>query len=235
MREQTGDNGKVLAWDFPTRAFKWTLAALVVSAWASNKFGGGTPNWHKWTGYAILVLIVFRLLWGFVGGSTARFINFVRGPGAALSYGLALLQGRTPKYLGHNPLGGAMVMAILAALAAQGALGLYAGDADRLIIDGPLARTVSDEAVTFAARWHHRVFDMLKILIVLHVMANLYYAFVKREPLIRGMATGYKPSDAYVDAPAARAGSPMAAVACLIASVVIVFGGILALGGRIVI
>lgn len=233
MSQISDGGGKVLAWDFPTRIFKWTLVALVASAWASNKFGGGMPNWHKWTGYAILVLIVFRLLWGFVGGSTARFASFVRGPGAALSYGLSFLQGRTPKYLGHNPLGGAMVIAILIALAAQAVLGLYAGDDDRLIIDGPLARTVSNSAVTIAARWHHRVFDLLKILIVLHVAANLYYAFVKREPLIKGMATGYKPAADYVDAPAARPGSPMAALGCLIAAVVIVFGGIVALGGKI--
>lgn len=231
-----GDEGRqVLAWDFPTRAFKWTLVALVVSAWASNKFGGAMPNWHKWTGYAILVLLVFRLLWGFVGGSTARFANFVRGPRAALSYGLALLQGRSPKYLGHNPLGGAMVIALLLALGAQAVLGLYSGDHDRLIIDGPLARTVSDSTVALAARWHHRVFDLLKILIVLHIAANLYYAFVKREPLIKGMATGYKPAAAYVDAPAARAGSPLAALLCLLAAIVIVFGGILALGGKITI
>ena len=226
------DGQKVLAWDFPTRAFKWTLVLLVASAWASNKFGASMPGWHKWTGYAILVLVVFRILWGFVGGSTARFVNFVSGPGAALSYGLAFLQGRTPKYLGHNPLGGAMVMALIVMLGAQSILGLYAGDEDRLIIDGPLARTVSDSAVAFAARWHHRVFDLLKILIVLHVLANLYYAFIKREPLIKGMATGYKPAAAYVDQPQAQAGSPMAAAVCLIAALAIVFGGVLAFGGR---
>lgn len=223
---------KVLAWDFPTRAFKWTLVLLVVSAWASNKFGASMPGWHKWTGYAILVLVVFRILWGFVGGSTARFVNFAAGPGAALSYGLALLQGRSPKYLGHNPLGGAMVLALIVMLGAQAVLGLYAGDEDRLIIDGPLARTVGDSAVAFAARWHHRVFDLLKILIALHILANLYYAFVKREPLIKGMATGYKPAATYVDQAQAQAGSPMAALACLIAALVIVFGGVLALGGR---
>lgn len=230
---QLSASPKVMAWDFPTRAFKWTLVALVVSAWASNKFGASMPNWHKWSGYAILVLVVFRLLWGFIGGSTARFGNFLRGPGEAVAYGLGLLRGKTPKYLGHNPVGALMVMGLLALLGAQAVLGLYAGDEDRIVIDGPLARTVSDAAVAFAARWHHKVFDLLQILIVLHVAANLFYVVVKREPLIKGMATGYKPAGDYVDARQAQPGSALAALACLIVSATLVFGGIIALGGKI--
>lgn len=224
---------KVMAWDFPTRAFKWTLVALVASAWASNKFGASMPNWHKWSGYAILVLVVFRLLWGFVGGSTARFGNFLRGPGAAFAYVLDLARGKTPKYLGHNPVGALMVMGLLTLLGVQAVLGLYAGDEDRIVIDGPLARTVSDAAVAFAARWHHKVFDLLQILIALHVAANLFYAFVKREPLIEGMATGYKPTAEYADARQAKPGSMLAALGCLLLSIALVFGGIVALGGKI--
>ena len=230
---QAAEGRMALAWDFPTRAFKWTLVALVASAWASNKFGAATPNWHKWSGYAILVLIVFRLLWGFAGGSTARFGNFIRGPRSVLNYGLAILRGQPVKYLGHNPFGALMVVALLVLLGAQSVLGLYAGDEDRIIIDGPLARTVSDATVAFAARWHHRLFDLLKIVIVLHVLANVVATFVKKEPLIQGMATGYKPAERYVDAAEARPGSIVAALACLAVSIALVFGGIIALGGKI--
>lgn len=140
---------RTLAWDGPTRLFKWALVLLVFDGWLSNSYGDGYPYWHKWNGYAALVLIVFRLLWGFVGGSTARFSAFVAAPRRAFAYGLALLRGRNPRYLGHNPLGGWMVVALLAAVGLQATTGLFSADADRLIIEGPLAGRVSDAAVTF--------------------------------------------------------------------------------------
>lgn len=232
MTEITAARGQVLAWDGPTRAFKWGLVALVFCGWLSNKIGGSVPAWHKWNGYAILTLIVFRLLWGVVGGSTAQFKNFLRGPGAAFAYLRGALTGRPQPYLGHNPLGAWMVAALLALLLAMGVAGLYAADEDRLIISGPLARTVSEGWVDFAARWHHRLFDLLKIVIVVHVAANLFYQFVKKDPLIHAMATGRKPAAAFVDQAEARPGSWSLAVLCLLAAGGLVFGAIVALGGK---
>ncbi len=232
MSDVAAPRQQVLAWDLPTRAFKWTLVALVFFGWLSNEIGHATPAWHKWNGYAILVLVVFRLLWGFFGGSTARFANFVRGPGAAIGYLRDALAGSGPRYLGHNPLGACMVLALIAIVGAQAATGLYAADEDRLIISGPLARTVSDGWVNFAARWHHRLFDLLTILIVVHVAVNLFYQFVKRDRLISAMARGVKPADDFADHREARAGAPAVAAACLAAAIVIVFGGMFALGGK---
>jgi cytochrome b len=215
-----------LAWDGPTRLFKWTLVLIVFDGWLSNKYGAGVPAWHKYNGYSALVLIVFRVLWGFAGGSTARFSNFVVGPGRLLSY----LRGGA-KYLGHNPLGGLMVVALLLLVAAQATTGLFAADEDRLIIEGPLAKTVSDSAVDFAARWHGRVFDVLEIAIVLHIAANIIYALFRREPLVRAMVTGDKPADNYADMKTAVPGSWTRAAVCLAISAVLVFGAIYAAGG----
>jgi cytochrome b len=214
-----------LAWDGPTRLFKWTLVLIVLDG---NKYGASVPAWHKYNGYSALVLIVFRLLWGFAGGSTARFSNFVVGPGRLLSY----LRGGA-KYLGHNPLGGLMVIALLLLVAAQATTGLFAADEDRLIIEGPLAKTVPDSVVDFAARWHGRIFDVLEIAIVLHIAANVIYALFRREPLVRAMVTGDKPADNYADMKTAVPGSWRRAAACLAIAAALVFGGIYAAGGSL--
>lgn len=223
---------QVAAWDLPTRLFKWSLVFLVAMAWISDKFGGSIPVWHKANGYAILCLIVFRLLWGFVGGSTARFSSFLPTPRRVFGYAAGLAKGAPPRYLGHNPLGALMILALLAILAAQGVLGLYSGDADRLVIEGPLAATVPDAAVAQATRLHRLGFDLILILVSLHVSANLAYDLFKKEGLIRAMIVGAKPAGAYVDAPRAAPGSMLAAAACLAVAAAIVFGAIAAMCGR---
>ena len=223
--ETTRGDGRVLAWDLPTRIFKWTLVALVVSAWVSNKWGGATPAWHIWNGVALLTAVVFRILWGIFGGSTARFTNFVAHPMKGLSYGLALVRGREGHFLGHNPLGGWMVVALLALLALQAVTGLYSADDDRIIIDGPLVKTVSDATVTFASHWHHRLFGLLKIAIVLHVAAVVFHAVVKKERLVPAMITGVKPAGPYQDAAEATPGAIGTAIACLVGAALIVLIG----------
>lgn len=225
-------SGKVQVWDLPTRLFKWALVALVVSAWVSNEFGGSMPLWHKWNGYAILTLVVFRILWGFAGGASVRFSNFVRAPSIVIGYARDLLGGRPRHFLGHNPLGALMIVAMLAVLALQGVLGLYAADDDRIIIEGPLAKTVSDAMVTLASRWHGRIFNLVLVLVAIHVCAVIFYRVRKKDPLIEAMVTGRKPALAYEDAASARPGSPVVAVACLIAAFGIVIGGILLMGGN---
>ena len=216
----------VLAWDGPTRLFKWMLVLVVFDGWLSNRYGASITAWHKWNGYAALVLVVFRILWGFGGGSTARFSNFVVGPRRLLSY-----LGGGAKYLGHNPLGGLMVIALLLLVAAQATTGLFSADEDRLIIEGPLARTVPDNVVDFAARWHQRIFELLEIGIALHIAANVIYALVRREPLIRAMVTGSKPAADYADMAASAPGPWGRAAACLIAAAVLVFGTLYVAGG----
>ena len=212
------DGATALAWDGPTRLFKWSLVVLVVDVWLSNAIGGSWPAWHKWNGYLALILILFRVMWGFVGGSTARFTNFVALPGRALAYVRAAAEGEPQKFLGHNPLGGWMVVALIGLVGLQCVSGLFSADEDRLVIDGPLVKLVADSTVSFAARWHHRLFDALQILVALHVVA---------------MVTGSKPLAPYVDQKSAQPGSWRAAGVCLALSAAIVLGGILAAGGKL--
>jgi cytochrome b len=206
---------------------------LVVDGWLSNTYGEALPAWHKCNGYAVLVLLVFRLFWGWAGGSTARFAAFLAGPAACLAYVRALFTGRARPYLGHNPLGGWMVAALLAVVAAQCVSGLYAADQDRLIIEGPLAKTVADAVVDFAARWHHRLFGTIEALVALHIVANVWYTWVKRDPVIPAMVTGAKPAEDFADMPRATPGSWTRAALSLLAASALVFGAIRLAGGRL--
>lgn len=222
---------KVLAWDLPTRLFKWALVATIAIAWASDKIGGGSPTWHVRNGYVVLTLVVFRLLWGLVGGSTARFSRFLAAPRRSLAYGLALLRGREGHFLGHNPLGGWMVIALIALPAAMALTGLYNADEDRMIIEGPLAKTVADATISLAHRFHHQIFDLLLVCIAVHLAAVAFHAVVKKEPLVPAMITGRKPAGTYVDARAATPGSIGLALGCLAAAAAIVYLGLRMAGG----
>lgn len=215
------DPDMVLAWDAPTRLFKWSLVVLVVLAPISKNFGDVMLVWHKVNGYAILTLLLWRLMWGFAGGTTARFTSFVR-PIGAIGYGLDLLRGRTRHFLGHNPLGGLMVLALIAALLMQATLGLFT--TDDIVVDGPFVSKVSSEAVKFASKWHQDGFKIILVLVTLHVAASLFYKFVKKDDLIRPMVTGVKPAGAYEDVPSARGGSTGLALGLLMLSAALVFG-----------
>jgi cytochrome b len=109
-------------WDLPVRLFHWALVAAVISAFVTNRLGVAYFNYHVWSGYAVIVLVSFRILWGFVGTRHAKFWQFVRGPAATLRYAFGLLRGSTTPYAGHNPLGAYMVVILLIALGAQAVL-----------------------------------------------------------------------------------------------------------------
>lgn len=230
--------GHVRAWDWPTRAFHWCLVFCFASAWVSFNFAGKlgdvTLKWHRWNGYAILVLVVFRLIWGVVGSSTSRFSAFVRAPHVVAGHALDSLKGRHRLFLGHNPLGSLMIMALLAALLVQGVLGLYTLEHNE-IVAGPLKRTISDEMTETVSKLHGRGFNIILALASVHILANSLYAIVKKDPLVRAMVTGTKPSLPYEDA--AEAWIPenvgFRAVLALAAALVLVFGSITMLGGRV--
>ncbi len=222
---------KVLAWDLPTRLFKWALVATIAVGWASDAIGGGSPDLHVLNGQIVLTLVLFRVLWGLVGGSTARFSRFLASPAASLSYGLALARNREGHYLGHNPLGGWMVIVLLALSAAMALTGLFNADVDRMIIEGPLTKTVSDGVVSLAHALHRQIFDVLLIAIALHLAAVAFHAVVKKERLVPAMVTGRKPAGAFVDSAAATPGSIGLALACLVTSGAVVWLGIRMAGG----
>lgn len=197
-------------WDLPTRLFHWLLAAAVVGVLVTG--WTGVMDWHFRLGYAVLALLLFRLVWGFVGGRWSRFAAFVHRPRSVLAY----LRGQAhPDHLvGHNPLGSLSVFAMLAILVLQVATGLMADDA--ITYAGPLAHTVSGALSGLATGWHAERGKWAVIaLIVLHLTAVLYYAVVRRHTLVAPMITGDKmfPSAAPVAPSRDGAGSRWLALA----------------------
>ena len=228
-QSETHEQQSVRAWDIPTRAFHWLLVLLIISAYLTRHYGDDALYWHTLNGYAVLVLIVFRIIWGFVGSSTARFSSFVRWPWTAAAYALDFALRRPRHFLGHNPLGGGVVIAMLAVIGFQGITGLYSSD--DALAEGPLMETVEYETMEELTSWHVWNFDLLLLLIGLHIFANILYLFWKKENLIRPMLTGRKEAAAYEDAAEARIASPFLALVVLAVAVAIVLGGIRALGG----
>lgn len=211
---------RLRVWDLPLRLFHWSLVGLLATSWISAELGGNAMQVHQWSGMSVLALLLFRLAWGVVGGTHARFVSFVRSPAAALRYARGLLRGDAPHYLGHNPLGAWMVLALLASLALQAGTGLFAND--DIMIEGPLAARVSKEISDLLTQVHEINFNVLLGLVGVHVLAALYYLLVKRDNLIAAMVTGNKQVDD-PDAAAGRGGALWLAALLLACSAAVVW------------
>lgn len=181
-------NEFVRVWDFPTRLFHWTLALLIALQYATGEFHFLDMQWHFCFGYATLALIAFRVLWGFFGSQTSRFSDFLRGPRAVLRYLRDSMSTNPQARVGHNPLGGWSVLALLASVAAQAVSGLFSSD--DIDTDGPLVAHVSDATVKLMTRVHHWNENVLLALVCLHVAAVLLYLLVKHDDLIAPMFSG---------------------------------------------
>lgn len=176
-------------WDLPTRLVHWSLVALIPLSWWSAE--AGRMELHRYSGYAVMGVVLFRLYWGFAGASTARFAGFVKGPAATLAY-LGTLGNRAPSETpGHNPLGGLSIMALLGVLVAHVTFGLFAVDIDGLE-SGPLSHLVEFDTGRAFAEWHETSFKILLVLIGLHLAAVAFYLVYKRENLIRPMVLGWR-------------------------------------------
>ena len=173
-------------WDGPTRLVHWALAALILTAWLT---AGKQMMIHRWAGYAVLGLMVFRLWWGVAGGSTARFASFLVGPARTLAYARKLPSREPGKTAGHNPLGAWSVVAMIALIIVQAGLGLFSVDVDGLE-SGPLSDRVSFDIGRLCAHWHELTFRVLQGLVVLHLAAIAFYALWKRENLVGAMIVG---------------------------------------------
>lgn len=176
---------RVKVWDLPLRIFHWSLLAAVTTAIVTGKLGGEWMALHGRAGLAIVGLVAFRLVWGLVGSSTARFSRFVPVPGQILAY----LKGQW-RGIGHNPLGALSVLALLAVLGVQAGTGLFSND--DIAFAGPLASQVVDELSQKLTSWHHQLANVLFILLGLHVGAIAFYAKVKKDQLVKPMVTGWK-------------------------------------------
>jgi cytochrome b len=203
-------------WDFPTRAFHWSLVLLVVFSFTTGKVGGAWLEWHMRSGYAILALLLFRIAWGFAGSENARFASFVRGPRAAIAHGRAVLRGSRAYPPGHNPLGAWMVLALLAALLLQAATGLFANDESAH--EGPLAASVSNAVVDRMSEIHSFNEWVVVGAAAVHVAAIAFYQWRLKIDLIRPMVFGPTPLPE-----TARAAAWLAAAALAVYALVVLF------------
>lgn len=177
---------RIKIWDLPTRLFHWLLVALIAGAFITESIG--VMEWHGRVGLAILGLLVFRIVWGFVGSTYARFSTFVKGPQSVKAY----LKGEWHG-LGHNPLGALSVLAILGVVAIQVGSGLFSNDDSSFY--GPLAALVSESLSGNLTELHESMEPVLIALVIAHVAAIAFYTRVKKENLVKPMITGWKEAD----------------------------------------
>lgn len=178
-----GRSPEVPVWDLPVRLFHWGLVTLIAFSWWSAE--NGRTQWHVWSGLSILFLLLFRILWGLLGSSTAQFRSFVAGPARVAAY---VRDPGSWKGIGHSPLAALSVIALMAVVALQVAFGLPLSDEDGLVT-GPLNRLVSFDTAEWAHDVHELLFNVLLGLIALHVAAIFYYRW-RGQRLVRAMVTG---------------------------------------------
>lgn len=216
---------KVAVWDLPTRLFHWTLVALLGLSWWSAE--NDELEIHFYSGYAILTLLLFRILWGLVGSSTARFGNFLRGPAAVLAYMRDTTGWRA---VGHTPIGALSVVALLGLIALQVGTGLFNSDDDGLN-EGPLAPLASGDFAETAHDVHETVFNILLVFVGLHVAAILLFRLVLGKKLVGPMISGKAALDP--DAEPMRPARGWLAIVCLLVALAItrwIIGGAPPLG-----
>ena len=174
-------------WDAPVRLFHWLLVALLGFSWWSGE--QHEMEWHRLSGYGILALLIFRIYWGFAGGKTARFAQFLRGPRAAFAYVRSIGGKAYAPAPGHNPIGGWSVILMLGTLLTMVVAGLFAVDVDGLE-SGPLADYVSFDQGRLASDIHSVVFNLILALVALHVLAIAFYLIALRRNLVAPMIHG---------------------------------------------
>ena len=189
MHQDKDATQEIKVWDLPTRLFHWSLVILFGVSWASTELFDNFDI-HAYSGYAILVLVLFRLLWGIFGSTTSRFASFVRSPRSAFNYAATLLQPKPGNQIGHNPLGGWAVLFMLALLLFQAGTGLFAND--DMIDKGPLVHLITTDLSDILSELHEEAFNFLLALVGLHIAAVLFYRLFKRENLVTPMVTGKK-------------------------------------------
>jgi cytochrome b len=179
-------------WDPVTRLWHWLFATVVVAGWSFGKFMSfSTIQWHFYCGYAILGLLAFRYLWGFIGPAPVRYRSLIRTPTQTFTY-LKTITSRDPSGArGHNPLGSLAVIAMILLITAQASSGLFIVS-DDYFESGPLSYLVSDAASNRLTWWHHLLSKFILVIVGLHVAAIFYYLLWKKENLISAMITGWK-------------------------------------------
>lgn len=158
-------------WDLPLRLFHWLLVVAIAVAFLSSEEDSALNQWHVLSGWTAGLLIVFRLIWGFVGGEHSRFSDFVR-PSRVASHVAVLVRGHSEPSIGHNPLGAVAVVILLALAAITVWTGAFGGEA--------------------AEELHEIVAWTLLAMVAIHVVAVIVMSLLERENLLRAMITGSK-------------------------------------------
>ncbi len=211
---------QVRVWDWPTRLFHWTLAALIIALVITGNLGGNAMVWHFRCGYGVLSLLIFRIIWGFCGGHWSLWRQLTCTPSLVRQY----LTPTSPptSFLGHNPLGSLSIIAILGLLGLQVSTGLFSDD--EIANSGPLVRFVSESTVGLATRWHKGYGKtIILVLVAIHLLAILWYLIKKKENLTRAMLTGNKSVE--TPAPSSKDGPThwLLALVCILISAGLVF------------
>jgi cytochrome b len=218
------------------------LVLLVLLSYLTGEIGGfdftmpgsgnmvANMNVHVWSGLGILTLVLFRLAWGVIGSSTSRFTDFVKGPGAIIDY-VRGVAGRSVKFAaGHNPAGGAVIVLLLILLLAQASTGLFAKEDDFFGIAGPLNGLVAEETANQITGIHHRIWSIIEVVVIAHILANFFYWVILKQNLIVPMFTGSADAPAGASVPEIKFAGPVSALVVFVIAVGIVlyirsFGG----------
>ena len=176
-------------WDLSIRLFHWLLVICIIGSIISVNIGGNAMEWHAYCGYSILTLLIFRIVWGLVGSTHARFVNFIPSKTTLMNH----LSGKSKAVLGHNPLGALSVLALILVLLIQAITGLFSDD--EIAFQGPFAKYVSESVVGIFSQIHEANSSFIYVLIALHLVAIFYYQKIKGENLIKPMLVGDKEID----------------------------------------
>lgn len=181
---------KVLVWDLPLRLFHWLLVATIIGAWYTSDQDNDLIDYHLIFGYVALGLIIFRISWGFLGTTHAKFSQFVPTLSKVIHYIKNFKQPQPTPYTGHNPLGGLMVIFMLFIILLQAISGLFMND--DIFTNGPYYGTINEEFEAVLIFFHRNSFNVILTAIALHLLAILFYKVVKKKPLVAAMITGKK-------------------------------------------
>jgi len=179
----------IRVWDLPVRIFHWLLVLCIAGSLISVNLGGNAIEWHAYFGYCVLTLLIFRITWGFVGSTHARFASFFPNREKIVNY----LQGKAPKVLGHNPIGALSVFALILVLSVQVFTGLFVDD--EIAFQGPLSKYAPGWIVSLLSQIHEGNQVVIYTLITIHIAAIIYYKKFKGENLIKPMISGDKEID----------------------------------------
>ena len=178
----------VRIWDLPTRIFHWALVLGLGFLWLSAELGGLWMNWHVQIGELMLALVLFRIVWGFIGSESSRFSSFIQSPARALHHLQEIKGSGTAYHAGHNPLGAWMVVFLLVGVLIQAVTGLFAND--DILIEGPLYNLVTESTAKNLTNFHKFWFNILLLAAVVHILSVGFYKVRKRTNLIKAMVVG---------------------------------------------